>query len=84
MNTLYVLYDAEGASSKPVYGIFTDFEFAVQAKKDLAIKWADEMLADDPTETGLDASDRDWLIKDCERIIGIQEISDIDRVEETR
>lgn len=82
MNTLYVLYDAEGVNSKPIYGIFTDYEFAAQAKKDLATKWADEALADDPAETGLDANDRDWLIKDCERIIGIQAISDIDRLEE--
>ena len=80
MNTLYVLYDADGVSDKPIYGVFTEYDFAIQAKKDLAIKWADESLADDPVETGLDANDRDWLIQDCESAIGIQAIEDIDKV----
>ena len=80
MNTLYVLYDADGVSEKPIYGVFTEYDFAIQAKKDLAIKWADESLAGDPVETGLDTNDRDWLIKDYESAIGIQAIEDIDKV----
>ena len=84
MNTLYVLYDAEGTSKNPIYGVFTDYDYAVQAKKDLAIKWTNEILAGDPAETGLDASDRGWLLAQCKSVIGIQAISDIDRVEELR
>ena len=79
MNTLYILYDPEYASSGPVYGVFTDYEFAVEAKKDLITKWVDEFLAD-PTLTGLEAIDRDWLIEDCEKSIKIQMIPDIDKV----
>lgn len=80
MNTLYVLYDAEGISKNPIYGVFTDYDYAVQAKKDLAIKWTDEILAGDSAETGVDASDRDWLIEQCKSVIGIQMIEDIDKV----
>ena len=80
MNTLYVLYDAEGTSKNPIYGVFTDYDYAVQAKKDLAIKWTNEILAGDPAETGLDASDRGWLLAQCKSVIGIQMIEDIDKV----
>ncbi len=80
MNTLYVLCDAEGASTNPIYGIFTSYDYAVEAADDLCIKWADEMLAEPAEETGLTTDDRDWLIKDCRKSLIIHIVEDIDKV----
>jgi hypothetical protein len=80
MNTLYVLYDAEGASEAPIYGVFTSYDYAEDAANELCIKWVDEALAEPAEETGLTADDRDWLIKTCRKSLAIQMIEDIDRV----
>ena len=80
MNTLYVLYDADGASTTPVYGVFTSYDYAEDAANELCIKWVDEILAEPAEETGLTADDRDWLIKDCRKSLAIQIVEDIDRV----
>lgn len=80
MNTLYVLYDADGASTAPVYGIFTEYDYAEEAANDLCIKWANEILAEPVEETGLTADDGEWLIKDCRKSLAIQIVEDIDRV----
>lgn len=80
MNTLYVLYDTEGASTNPIYGVFTSYDYAAQAADELCIKWTDEMLAEPSEETGLTADDRDWLIKDCRKSLAIHIVEDIDKV----
>ena len=80
MKTLYILYDAEGASTKPIYGVFTSYDYAEDAANDLCVKWANEILAEPVEETGLTENDKEWLIKDCRKSLAIHIVEDIDRV----
>ena len=80
---LYIIYDADGVSEPPVYGVFTSYENAVKACDWLVDRMVEECLAEDPEESGLDAEiDKEWLIRDCRRCLAIQTIaSGINKVE---
>lgn len=80
MNTLYVLYDAEGTSTNPIYGVFTSYDYAEDAANALCVKWANKILAEPVEETGLTENDKEWLIKDCRKSLAIHIVEDIDRV----
>lgn len=69
---LYVVYDADGASSNPVYGVFTSRAAAFQAIDEIVLRCVNDMLADDPKETGLTEYDRSWLIKDTKSAFAVQ------------
>lgn len=73
---LYIVYDADGVSEPPVYGVFTSYEDAVKACDWIVEQLVAECLAEDPVESGLDAeTDRKWVEKDCRRSLAIQVIS---------
>ena len=57
---VYVLTD-EGT----VVGVYSSLELAEASLKATVDKAVDDILADDPAETGVNESDRDWLIEDC-------------------
>jgi hypothetical protein len=82
-NPIYIVYDSDGASETPVYGVFTTYELAIKACDWLVDRMVAECLAEDPKESGLDEeTDKEWLIKDCRRGLAIQTIaSGINRVE---
>lgn len=82
-NYLYVVYDADGVNSTPVYGVFTSYKSAVKACDWLVEQMVAECLSEDPKESGIDAeTDKEWLIKDCRRSLAIQSIvSGINKVE---
>ena len=80
---IYIVYDGDGVSEAPVYGVFTSYESAIKACDWLVERMVAECLAEDPKESGLDPEiDREWLIKDCQRSLAIQTIaSGINKVE---
>ena len=80
---IYVVYDIDGASEAPVYGVFTSYESAVKACDWLVEQMVAQCLAEDPKESGIDAEiDKEWLIKDCQRSLAVQAIaSGINKVE---
>lgn len=82
MPKLYVVYDAEGANDKPIYGVFQYKNLAEAACELLAKKWTDELLAADPEETGLDETDRPWVERQCRAALAIQELDDINKIYE--
>ena len=70
---LYIVYDAEGASEPPVFGVFTSMDKAIEGCKEIVETLVKECLAEDPKESGLDKEyDEAWLRKDCLRSLGIQ------------
>lgn len=69
---LWVVYDFDGASSNPVYGVFTSRTKAFEAIEEITMRCVEDMLADDPKETGLSEDDRSWLIKDTKRSFAVQ------------
>lgn len=69
---LYVVYDIDGVSSTPVYGVFTSRRKAFEAIDEIVLKCVNDMLADDPKETGLTEEDRYWLIKDTKSSFAVQ------------
>ena len=76
MEKLYVVYDADGVSEPPVYGVFTSYDEAVKGCDWLVERMVADCLAEDPKESGIDPDiDMDWLIKDCRRSLAIQTIT---------
>lgn len=70
---LYVLYDADGVNEGPVYGVFSSYDKALKAIEWEAVKMVDEMLRDnDPEDSGIDESDRGYLLKECKASFAIQ------------
>lgn len=69
---LWVVYDIDGASSNPVFGVFTSRRKAFEAIEEITMRCVEDMLADDPKETGLSEDDRSWLIKDTKRSFAVQ------------
>ena len=82
MLKLYVVYDAEGANDKPIYGVFQYKHLAEAACELLAKKWTEDLFAADPKETGLDESDRPWVEQQCLAGLAIQELNGINRIYE--
>ena len=69
---LYVVYNTNGVESTPVYGVFTSRRKAFEAIDEIVLKCVNDMLADDPKETGLSEDDRSWLIKDTKSSFAVQ------------
>ena len=69
---LWVVYDIEGASSYPIYGVFTSRRKAFEAIEEITMRCVEDMLADDPKETGISEDNRSWLIKDTKRSFAVQ------------
>lgn len=69
---LYIVYDADGVSESPVFGVFTSEEKAKAAMEEIVMKCVEDCLADDPKESGLTEDDREWLIRDTRRAFDIQ------------
>ena len=74
---LYIIYDKDGASVPPVLGVYNSLSKVNIALTEIAGKMTDECLAGDPSETGLDESDRYWLFKECRNSLGVQEFPEI-------
>jgi len=62
---VYVLTEENCNPENTVLGVYASPELAEASLEAIVNKAVDDILADDPAETGVDASDRDWLIKDC-------------------
>ena len=76
MNTLYIVYDADGVHEPPVYGVFTSMKDAVKSCDWLVEQFVKECLEADPEESGIDPEyDLEWLKKDCRRALAIQTLS---------
>ena len=69
---LYIIYDKDGASVPPGLGVYDSLHEANLALTEIAGKMTDECLAADPSESGLDESDRVWLFAECRNSLGIQ------------
>ncbi len=80
MAKIYVVYDLEGASDKPIYGVFQFRNLAEAACRVKAKEWANELLAADPKETGLSEEDRPWVEQQCLDAFGIQELDSINKL----
>ena len=78
---LYIVYDADGASEAPVYGVFTSRRRAFEAIDEIALRCVEDMLANDPKETGVTEEDRDWLIKDTKNSFAVQVLSNVNVIE---
>ena len=78
--TLYAIYDADGVSDAPIYGIFTSMDKANEACDSIVKRMAEESLAEDQKESGITADDYDWLIKDCRSSLAIQIVDNIDYI----
>jgi hypothetical protein len=74
---LYVLYDKDGASIPPIFGVYDSLEAVNTAMTVIAGKMTDECLAGDPSETGLDESDRAWVFRECRDSLGVQYLPEI-------
>ena len=71
--TLYVVYDVEGVSNPPVYGVFDSKEAAEEACETIVNLVVEECLAEDSAESGLNREiDEAWLRKDCRSSLAIQ------------
>ena len=69
---LYVLYDGDGVNEGPVYGVFSSYDKALKAIEWEAVKMVNEMLRNnDPEDSGIDESDRSYLLKDCKASFAI-------------
>ena len=76
-NKLYVLYDADGVNTDPIYGVFTSYTKAREALETVVKKIVEECLAVDPAESGLNSDiDKNWLEWDCRNSLGIQIIEE--------
>lgn len=70
---LYVVYDAEGVHSCPVYGVFTSMDAAEDACDQLTEKFVKECFAVDPKESGLVPEyDKHFVTKQCRQSLAIQ------------
>lgn len=80
---IYIVYDADGASETPVYGVFTSYESAVKGCDWFVERMVAQCLAEDQKESGIDPElDKQWLIKDCRNSLAIQTIvSGINKIE---
>jgi len=67
-----MVYDLDGVHEPPSYGIYSTEAKAREAIEKLTNEIVDEMMADDPRETGLEADDRDWLINNTRSAFAIQ------------
>jgi hypothetical protein len=74
---LYIIYDADGVNQLPVYGVYDNEEAATKAIDEIVEKMVEDCLAEDPAESGLDKSDRNWLKKDCFNSLAIQTLPEI-------
>lgn len=77
----YVIYDKEGASTNPIYGIYNDRDAAEAAIDRLAEKFTDDCFKEDPVESGLCAGDRPWVLRQCRDSLAIQEIKIMNDIE---
>ena len=69
---MYVVYDTEGVSVSPVYGVFTTLEKANEAIEILVEETVETILSIPFAESGVTEADRDWLIKDTKNSFAIQ------------
>ena len=69
---LYMVYDLDGVHEPPSYGIYSTEVKAREAIEKLVNEIVDEIMADDPRVTGLEAGDRDWLVRDTRRAFAMQ------------
>ena len=75
---LYIIYDADGGSNEPVYGIYDSKEKLEKGKKELIEAWVKDVLSQDSKITGIDSSDpmdMKWLRKDIENSLNVQEFN---------
>lgn len=70
--SFYILYDADMGSVAPAYGIYDDLDKALEDKMKMAEAFADEILLEDPKESGVYPEDRPHLIKECLKSIAVQ------------
>ena len=67
--SLYIVYDADGAHEPPVYGVFTSMENAIKGCDWLVEQLVKECLETDPEY------DIEWLKKDYRRSLAIQTLT---------
>lgn len=77
---LYILYDADGVSSNPIYGVFTLEDKVNKAANILAKQMTKECLAVNPIESGLTIEDDPLIFKEIRESFGIQTIDNLDEL----
>lgn len=77
---LYILYDADGVSSNPIYGVFTSEDKVNKAANTLARQMTKECLEVDIKESGLTIEDYPLVFKDIRESFGIQTIDNLDEL----
>ena len=69
-----MVYDLDGVHEPPSLGIYSTEAKAREAIDKLVEEIVNDAMADDPRITGLEAGDRDWLVRDTRHSFAIQVI----------